>query len=109
MTTSKTANRFGHRKTPTLVNIIAICFALTAIGYGIVEMAEHSFPLSSEAAASVPHGRMTNTKSQSDPRSAPLATGGSTSKVVAGERIDRIDSARECVPDEGINTECIFE
>ena len=48
MTASKTANRFGHRTTSTEVNIIAICLTLTAIGYRIVEMAEHFLPSSSE-------------------------------------------------------------
>ena len=109
MAPCKSANGFGHRKTPTLLNIIAMCFALTAAGFGIVGMTEDSFPLSSQAAAAVPGVRTTNTNPQSDPRSAPFVAGGLTGEVVPGESIDRIDSARECVPDQGINTQCVFE
>ncbi len=110
MTPSTSVNHLERRKPLVLVKTIAACCALALIGYGVVEIAAHSLPVSSEAAAaSVRHGMAANIERESDARNLPLTTNASPNAAVTGDEVDRVDSARECAPEKGVNTSCIFE
>ena len=109
MTTTNTASRIVHHAWPTVAKTLAVCLALIAVSYGVVEMADHPLTLQSDAAASLPKGSVPYAEPQPGARSAAMATSESLNAVRTGKPADRTDSDRECAPEKGINTSCIFE
>ena len=108
MAIDRTSNRFGHRSAVALVKTSAIVFGLIAIGYVAVTAAEYALPhakAATDAALKSPATTPRPAPAGTEPR---LSSNGSPARVSRDDERRWTDGSRECRPDAGIVTECIF-
>ncbi len=109
MATNRTGNRLAERKTSTLVYAIAGCFALSFVGFIAAEGVAHSLNIPNQAMPSELEVGIVYSQPAFLVRSPQPAVSAAAQVSTAAERTGATESPRECTPEKGINTACIFE